>query len=149
MAGRFQKTWTTVHGLLRALELPPYDPNKRISLRQLIKEYGIEISLLVALLIVSLIATVRVSRINRQLALSQAELANHRDNLEQEVAERTQELSQVNHALEEDIEAREKVEATLRRSRTALQGFYEISVNARLHASGKTATTDSTCAPAF
>lgn len=127
----FPEDMTTVHGLLRALQLPPYKPGNEITLRQLVKEYGIEISLLFALLLVSLIATVFVTRINRQLAVSQAELANHRDNLEQEVAERTHELSQVNQALEEDIEAREKVEATLRRSRSALQGFYEISVNAQ------------------
>lgn len=125
----FPEDLTTVHGLLRALKLAPYEPSKGITLQQLAKQYGIEIGLLFALLLVSMIATVYVSRINRKLAQSQADLAQHRDNLEQEVTERTQELSLVNHALEDDIEAREKVEAILRRSRTALQGFYEITVS--------------------
>jgi len=125
----FPEDLTTVHGLLRALELAPYEPSEGITFQQLIKQYGIEIGLILALLSVLMVATLFVSRTNRKLAQSQSELARHRDNLEQEVAERTQELSQVNHALEKDIKARETVEATLRRSRTALQGFYEITIN--------------------
>jgi len=122
--------FTTVHVLLRAFELAPYDPSKQISLRQLLREYGTSIGLVLALLVVMMLATAYVGRANRKLALSQAELARHRDNLEQKVTKRTHELSKVNLALEQDILAREKVAATLRRSRTALQGFYEISVAA-------------------
>ncbi|MDX1353484.1 MAG: PhnD/SsuA/transferrin family substrate-binding protein, partial [Thiomicrorhabdus sp.] len=120
---------TTVKGLLRALKLPPYSPNNKISLKKLLHEYGLEITLILALIMVLSLSITRVSHINRKLAQSQRELDQHKNNLEQEVKERTQELSLLNKKLEEDIKAREQVEATLRRSRQALQSFYEISVN--------------------
>ncbi|GAB6070198.1 hypothetical protein JCM30760_12950 [Thiomicrorhabdus hydrogeniphila] len=120
---------STVKGLLRALKLPPYSPSNKINLKTLLHEYAVEISLIMALIIVLILSVTRVSHINRKLAQSQLELDQHKNNLEQEVIERTQELSRVNRELEEDIKARESVEATLRRSRQALQSFYEISVN--------------------
>ncbi|WP_321323178.1 sensor histidine kinase [Thiomicrorhabdus sp.] len=120
---------TTVKGLLRALKLPPYSPENKINLKTLLHEYAVEISLILALILVLILSITRVSHINRKLAQSQLELDQHKNNLEQEVIERTQELSRVNRELEEDIKARESVEATLRRSRQALQSFYEISVN--------------------
>ncbi len=129
--------FTTVHGLLRALKLPPYEPSKQISLKAILQEHGLAVGLIVVLILMLSAFSARMSRINRKLAVSQSELAKHRDNLEKEVADRTVELSQVNQALEQDIEAREKVEDTLRRSRAALQGVYEISVDTRLPQSEK------------
>lgn len=119
---------TTVSGLLRALQLSPFEPPVKISVGRLIAEYGVVMGLTLVLFITLLLSILRVSHINKKLQLSQTELATHRDNLEAEVKQRTQELSQVNRALEEDIKARESVEFTLRRSRSVLQGFYEISV---------------------
>lgn len=123
-----RQDFTTVHGLLRALKLAPYEPAKKITWQQLVREYGVTILFVVVLLFVLAIAIIYVGRANRKFAKSQLELAEHRDNLEKQVEARTIEISQVNRALEMDIVAREKVEKTLRRSRTALQGFYEISV---------------------
>ncbi len=118
----------TVSGLLRALKLPPYEPSIKISFNRLIDEYGLVIVLIAVLFITLALSILRFSHINKKLHLSQKELAKHRDNLEEKVKKRTQELSQVNQALEEDIKARESVEFTLRRSRSVLQGFYEISM---------------------
>ncbi|NPA71599.1 MAG: sensor histidine kinase [Gammaproteobacteria bacterium] len=118
----------TVRGLLRALKLPPYTPHK-ISLMALWEEYAFEASTVLVLILVLTLSIAHVSRVNRKLALSKQELAKHRNNLGQEVIQQTQELSLVNQILEEDIRAREAVEATLRRSREALQGFYEISID--------------------
>lgn len=118
----------TVNGLLSALKLPPYEPSVKISVKRLITEYGLVIGLIIALFFVLALSILRFSHINKKLQSSQNELAKHRDNLEQKVKKRTQELSHVNQKLEEDIKARESVESTLRRSRSALQGFYEISI---------------------
>jgi C4-dicarboxylate-specific signal transduction histidine kinase len=123
---------TTVNGLLQALKLPPYAPSKEVSLKQILKEHESVTLLVLTFMLVLTFFTVRLSRVNRKLAASQSELAKHRDNLEQEVIERTKELSSVNKALEQDIIARETIEETLRRSRSALQGFYEITVNPEL-----------------
>jgi len=120
---------TTVKGLLRALKQPPYSPENKINLKTFLHEYAFETSLILALILVLILAITRVSHINRKLAQYQLELDQHKNNLEQEVVERTQELSRVNRELEVDIKARESIEATLRRSRQALQNFYEISVN--------------------
>lgn len=123
-----RQDFTTVHGLLRALKLAPYEPAKKITWQQIVKEYGLTILFIVMLMFVLTVSIVYVGRANRKFVKSQMELAEHRDNLERQVEARTIEISQVNKALELDIVAREKVEKTLRRSRAALQGFYEISV---------------------
>jgi len=120
---------TTVHGLLRALKLPPYSPMDKVSLKAIIHEHGMAVGLINALILILMIFSVRMRQVNRKLAVSQSELANHRDNLEKEVQQRTAELIQLNSMLEEDIKARQKVENTLRRSQNALQGFYQILVN--------------------
>lgn len=120
--------FTTVHGLLRALKLAPYEPYKKITWQQIVKEYGLTILFIVVLMFVLTVSIVYVGRANRKFVKSQMELAEHRGNLERQVKARTIEISQVNKTLELDIVAREKVEKTLRQSRAALQGFYEISV---------------------
>ncbi|MDX1796510.1 MAG: PhnD/SsuA/transferrin family substrate-binding protein [Hydrogenovibrio sp.] len=122
----------TVNGLLQALKLPPYEPSKEASLTQILQEHESVALLILTFILVLTVFTIRLSHVNRKLAASQSELAKHRDNLEQQVIERTKELSSVNRALEQDIQAREAIEETLRRSRSALQGFYEITVNPEL-----------------
>lgn len=123
---------TTVNGLLQALKLPPYTPTKEVSLKQILQEHGSIALLVLTFILVLTIFIIRLSHVNRKLETSQSELAKNRDNLEQQVIERTKELSSVNNTLEQDILAREAIEETLRRSRSALQGFYEISVNPEL-----------------
>lgn len=113
-----QADLTTVNGLLQALKLPPYAQPKEVSLKQILKEHESVALMVLTFIFVLIFFTVRLSRVNRKLANSQSELAKHKDNLEREVVERTKELSTVND--------------TLRRSRSALQGFYEISVNPEL-----------------
>ncbi len=120
---------TTVHGLLKALQVAPYQPFQEITLKQIVKEYGLSLALLGMLLLVLILVTITVSRINRKLANSQSELARHRDNLEKEVSVRTRELVTLNQLLEKDIVAREQAEGILLRSRNTLQGFYELSAN--------------------
>jgi signal transduction histidine kinase/ABC-type phosphate/phosphonate transport system substrate-binding protein len=120
---------TTVHGLLRALKLPPYAPVEHLSLKDFLLENRIGAGSIFILILMLLFFNARMRQINRQLAFSQSELAIHRDNLEKEVQQRTQELYTVNAMLEQDIRARRKIENTLRRSQTVLQGFYQILVH--------------------
>lgn len=121
--------YNPVHQLMRELRIGPYEYLGRVGWRDVLREYGALVVLALSLLLVLGVATFWVSRANRRLAHSQAELAGHRDTLEQEVARRTRELRRVNVALEHDIEARRRAEASLQRSRMALQRLYEISVD--------------------
>lgn len=119
---------TTVHGLLRALKLPPYAPFERQSLKEFLLEHRLGVGFILALMLLLLLFNARMGQVNRKLALSQSELANHRDNLEKQVQQRTQELHTLNSVLEQDILARQKVENTLRRSQSVLQDFYQILI---------------------
>lgn len=123
---------TLVHGLLRALKLPPYAPQTRINLQNLLQEHWVAFSSVFTLLIFLIGFSIRMRQVNRQLAVSKDQLATHRDNLTQEVQHQTLELQELNKTLEQDILARQKIEHTLRRSQRALQGFYQILVNSLL-----------------
>lgn len=121
--------YTPVHELMRELRIGPYEGLGHVSLQDVLREHGAVVMLTLGLLLVLAGSTAWISHANRRLAQSQAELAAHRDNLEQQVALRTHELRRVNVALENDIQARRLAEQTLQRSRTALQKLYEISVD--------------------
>lgn len=122
-----------VHSLLLSLNLPPYDLKNHINLRNLLEEHWITFSFALTLLIFLVGFSLRMRQVNRQLATSKDQLAQHRDNLTQEVAHQTLELQELNQTLEQDISARQKIENTLRRSQRALQGFYQILINSQLN----------------
>lgn len=124
--------YTPVHDLMRELRIGPYAYLGHVDWRDVLREYGAVVVLTVALFLVLASATVWISRANRRLGHSQAQLARHRDTLEQEVGRRTRELRRVNVALERDIAARRRAEASLQRSGMALQQLYEISVDPAL-----------------
>lgn len=124
--------YNPVHELMRELRIGPYEYLGQVSWRDVLREYGVVVFLTAALIMVLVTAAGLVTRRNRQLAHSQAELASHRDTLEQEVGRRTRELRRVNVALERDIGARRRAEASLQRSGMALQRLYEISVDPSL-----------------
>jgi len=124
--------YTPVHELMRELRIGPYEYLGQVSWRDVLREYGLMLALAASLFVVLVVATLWVTRSNRQLAHSQGQLARHRDTLEQEVGRRTRELRRVNVALERDIAARRRAEASLQRSGKALQRLYEISVDPSL-----------------
>jgi signal transduction histidine kinase len=121
--------YSPVHDLMRELRIGPYERLGEVAWQDVLREYAAVVTLTASLFLVMVIATVWVGRANRRLDQSRAQLARHRDTLEQEVGRRTQELRRVNVALERDIEARRRAEASLQRSGTALQRLYEISVD--------------------
>ncbi len=120
--------YSPVHELMRELRIGPYEYLGQVSWRDVLREYGVIVVLTFALVLVLAAATAWIGHTNRRLAHSQAQLARHRDTLEQEVGRRTRELRRVNVALERDIGARRRAEASLHRSAMALQRLYEISV---------------------
>lgn len=124
--------YNPVHELMRELRIGPYVYLGQVSWQDVLREYGVVVGLIAALLVVFIVATGWVMRSNRKLAHSQSQLARHRDTLEQEVGRRTRELRRVNVALEHDIAARRRAEASLQRSGKALQQLYEISVEPSL-----------------
>jgi C4-dicarboxylate-specific signal transduction histidine kinase len=121
--------YTPVHELMRELRIGPYRDLGQVTWRDVLREYAVVLVLAAMLFLVLVAATLWVGRTNRQLAHSQAQLARNRDTLEQEVGRRTRELRRVNMALERDIDARRRAEASLQRSGMALQLLYAISVD--------------------
>lgn len=133
----------SVHVMFRTLKIGPYEHLGHVTLERLWDEYRDWILLLTATTLLLLAAIGWVLRANRRMALSeqilrkevrqrehaQRLLAAHRDSLEQRVAERTQELEQVNLTLEQDIAARRRAEEALRRSDSTLRMMHDITVS--------------------
>lgn len=125
-----------VHDLLRSLKIGPYKAIGEVTLAKVLTRYWHWLLAGLVILVMMGLVTAYVLRINRRLELSQQglqgeiaerktaqnQLALHRDTLEQQVQERTQELR-------EDIQARQQVEETLRRSESTLRRLNEITTS--------------------
>ena len=131
--------YNPVHELMRELRIGPYIP-KKVSPLLLLRDYwGWVVASLSLMLILSL-ATAFVMRSNKKLVSSQhdlheeishrkeaqKELLIHRDNLEQQVFERTNDLHSVNIQLEKDVTARKHAEEALRHSDHTLRELHFI-----------------------
>ena len=133
-----------VHDLFRSLQIGPYQAIGEVTLTKVLARYWRWLLGGLVVLVMMGLVTTYVLRINRRLGLSQqvlqrevaerkqaqTQLAQHRDTLEQQVQERTQELL-------EDIRARQQAEETLRRSGSALRRLHEITTSANLDFQGK------------
>lgn len=143
--GPYNVSWTIphdynpVHDLMRELQIGPYVQKKASPLLLLKHYWGWLVSGLTLILILSL-ATFFVMRSNKRLVSTQKvlrqeiterkkaqnELSMHRDNLEQQVSARTNDLRNVNLLLEKDIVARKYAEQSLRHSDETLRKLHFI-----------------------
>lgn len=121
--------YSRVHDLFRTLQIGPYAYLGRVSLGSVVRQYGYWIALVGVLLIALALATALTIRVNRHLARSEQEVAKQRDLLEVRVRDRTQELERVNLELNEDIQARQRVERRLRASESILRRLYDITAD--------------------
>ncbi len=82
--------YQAVHETLRTLRIGPYAHQQKLSLRELMSQYGHWIILALLFLLLALLVAVYVSRINRRLRHHQRELSTLNDDLEGRVRERTE-----------------------------------------------------------
>lgn len=132
--------YSPVHELMRDLSIGPYKPGS-ISPMLLLRRYWGWLASGVLLILVLGVATVLIGRSNQKLMATQRdlreeisrrrtaqhELSQHRDNLEQLVSTRTEDLRRVNLLLEEDIIARKRAEQALRHSDHTLRKLHFIT----------------------
>ena len=133
--------YSRVHETFRVLKIGPYANTGKITLKGIWTQYSAWIIAGLLFVFVIMMITAYVLRINRRLTSSQielqdqikvrkraeAKLAQHTDQLEEMVSERTRELEALNLELENDIQVRKAVEEILRSSDAALRKLYEIT----------------------
>lgn len=133
--------YSRVHETFRVLKIGPYANTGKITLGGIWGQYHLWIIAGMLFILIIMITTAYVIRINRRLTSSQielhdqikvrkqaeAQLAQHTDMLEEIVEERTRELKSVNLELENDIQVRKNIEEILRSSDAALRKLYEIT----------------------
>ncbi len=121
--------YTSVHELLRDLRIGPYRNLGKVTFQDVFREHALVILAVMLALIFLSISIIAAKNANRRLTYTQGQLKEHRRRLKDEVRSQTEELYLVNKSLREDIQQREKAENTVRRSREAIQSFYEIAVD--------------------
>lgn len=106
--------YSPVHRMMKTLKIGPYQILRQTSLSAILKRYAGWFSAAAMLLLLLIIVNGYISRTNRKLKhaqtvlhseiserkRSQEALARYRDTLEEQVAERTEDLKQTNRALE-------------------------------------------------
>lgn len=131
--------YNPVHELFRTLHIGPYSETRGEALQRLFRVNG-DLLLVAGLALVILLAvTLAIFRANRRLAHSRSllrqevaerertevELERHRDQLEARVAQRTEQLHQLNQELERDVVQRVQAQRALSRSRTLLKDLHD------------------------
>jgi two-component system sensor histidine kinase TtrS len=102
-----------VHELMRELRLGPYKDYGKITLADVLRLYWYWIALAVVALVVMLILTLRVIRLNTRLTHAKQLLEEAHSGLEQEVLARTDELRRANEELRKSEKYLRDVTATL------------------------------------
>ena len=143
--------YTPVHEVFKKLKIGPYAEIDKVTVEKVIEQYGNYILFVLFTLFTLGIVIIYITRTNRNLNLTQtnlrteiesrrkaqAELARHRDTLEQNVIKRTRELADLNKELKEDIFARKSAEASLKKSSHTLQTMHEITTSRHMSFEGK------------
>lgn len=143
--------YTPVHDVFKTLKIGPYEQIDTVTFEKVIEQYSHYILLVIFTLVALGGVIIYISRTNHNLNLTQSnlrkeiesrrkaqsELAKHRDTLEQNVIERTQELADLNKELHEDIIARKAAEASLKKSSHTLQTLHEITSSRHMSFEGK------------
>lgn len=119
--------YTSVHDVFKILQIEPY-PQAPLSFNTFWQAYYPWIIVVSLLFLSSLLTLFRFIRTNTQLKSTQQSLFRHKSQLEEKVERRTEELHQLNKALQEDIASRIKSEQTLSKGCDALQSLYSISL---------------------
>lgn len=102
--------YTSVHSVLRKLELPPYDKEVEISFAQYYKTHQLQVNLLLLLITAGAVTLFYMLRLNKTLEYQQSTITSLNKNLEQKVLERTQKIEEL---LLEEKEHSELVNAIL------------------------------------
>lgn len=143
--------YTPVHDVFKTLKIGPYSESEPVTFETVIKQYRNYIFIVFITLLALSGIIIYISRTNRNLNMTQislrneidsrkkaqAELARHRDTLEQNVVKRTQELADLNRELQLDIVARKSAEASLKKSSHTLQTMHEITSSQHMSFEGK------------
>jgi len=119
--------YSSVHRLMESLKIGPYEILRQTSFTAMLKRYALWFAASAILLLLLIIVNRHISRTNYKLKHTQSTLQNeiaerkhsqqtlarYRDNLEEQVAKRTEDLKQTNQALEKSrIALRELVRIT-------------------------------------
>jgi len=143
--------YTPVHEAFKTLKIGPYAEIDIITFEKVVQQYSTYFLFALFTLITLGLVIIYISRTNHNLTLTQtnlrneidsrrkaqSELAKHRDTLEQNVIERTQELADLNKELQNDIIARKAAEASLKKSSHTLQTMHEITSSRHMSFEGK------------
>lgn len=143
--------YTPVHETFKKLKIGPYAKIDKVTFERVIEQYSNYIMLVLFTLLSLGLIIIYISRTNHNLNLTQtnlrteidsrrkaqAELAKHRDTLEQNVIKRTRELADLNKELQEDIIARKSAESSLKQSSHTLQTMHEITSSRNMSFEGK------------
>ncbi len=92
--------YSPVHRLMKTLKIGPYQILRQTSLTAMLKRYAVWFAAAALLLLSLIILNGYISRTNHKLKRSREALARYRDTLEEQVAERTEDLKQTNRSLE-------------------------------------------------
>lgn len=115
--------YSKVNYLLKELHMFPYD-NTSFTLIDVIKKYPYQVILLLALLGVIFMSLLRIQRLNHQLKIHTQEIERFNVTLEEEVKERTHELTLLNTKLKELANTDELTKIHNRRHFLQLASFY-------------------------
>lgn len=118
--------YLTVHELFRRLQVAPYPPVP-LELKDFWQSYRDWVFLIGLVFLIFIFTIFYMLKINRELKHSQQALSHHREKLEEGIRERTVELSEVNSALQQDVESRIQSENALHEGCEILQTMYTIS----------------------
>lgn len=119
--------YSAIHTVLRRLQVAPYPP-EALDLSAFWRAYQGWIIALCLLFSIALASLLRLVRAKRRLEATQQSLHRHQASLEARVEQRTRELSELNHALLEDVARRIRSEQLLNEGCEVLQSLYAISV---------------------
>jgi ABC-type phosphate/phosphonate transport system substrate-binding protein/DNA-binding CsgD family transcriptional regulator len=119
--------YAAIHEVLSRLEIDPYQPGP-FSPAQFWQSYRHWISIIVLLMLFVFYSLARYFIVNRHLLAAQKALQEHQEQLEETVQKRTNEIIEVNQALQDEITYHIRAEKTLDTGCDILQTIYSIFI---------------------
>jgi len=115
--------YSRVHELFKTLQIEPYLLSA-LTWEDFWRAYKHWIMVTFALFLFSLLAMIRMFKVNNRLNMTQQSLHQQQNILEDTVKQRTDELLRINQSLNEDIECRISIEENMHDACDALQNLY-------------------------
>ena len=115
--------YNRVHELFKTLQIEPYPPSE-LTWGDFWSAYKHWLMLTFVLLLLSLMAMLRMFKVNNRLNMTQQSLHQQQNILEDTVQQRTDDLLKINQSLNEDIESRIAIEENMHNACDALQNLY-------------------------